>query len=132
MSTCLSSRATAARGRLLVPAVPKRPHLVVLVAGEADLASAMRLRDGLVDCLVYRPRSLVVDATDLTFCDLTGLDALLDGVEIVKRSGAHVTIRPSAQLAWLMATVRQASGTSGQPGRDPSDCPLAHPSRQTA
>ena len=132
MTTTSPSRAPLPLGRLLVLPMPDRRQVVVLVAGEADLAVASRLRDGIVDCLVYRPRSLVVDATDLTFCDLHGLNALMDGVGVAQRSGVAVTIRPSDQLAWLMATVQQASQTSGQPGQDPPGCPLPLPSRRMA
>lgn len=119
-------------GRLLVLPVPDQQQVVVLVAGEADLAVAARLRDGIVDCLIYRPRSLIVDATDLTFCDLHGLDALTDAVAVVERSGVAVTIRSSAQLAWLMTTVQQATQASGQPGQAPPGCPHPLPSRRTA
>lgn len=118
--------------RLLVLPMPNGQQVVVLVAGEVDLACASRLRDGIVDCLVYRPRSLVLDATDLVFCDTHGLDALMDAVAIVERSGVGVTIRPSAQLAWLMTTVQQVSQTTGQPGQDPVGSPLPKPSPSTA
>ncbi len=124
--------ATAARGRLLVLVVPERQHVTVLVAGEVDRATARQLRDRLVDSLFYRASTLVVDATDLTFCDLSGLDALVDAVETVERSGVHVTIQPSEQLTWLIATAERLRPTSGQPGRDPAGCPLPRPSRQTA
>ena len=119
-------------GRLLVLAMPDGQHVVALVAGEADLAVSSRLRDGIVDCLIYRPRSMVVDATDLTFCDLHALDALLDAVAVAERAGVAVTIRPSAQLTWLMTAVQRAPQTSGQPGQDPPGCPLPLRSRSTA
>lgn len=112
--------------------MPDGQQVVAVVAGEADLASASRLRDGLIDCLTYRPRSLVIDASDLTFCDLSGLDALVDAVAVAKRSGVSVTIRPSAHLSWLIAAVQQAPETSGQPGQDPSGCPLPQRTSQTA
>ena len=126
------SRAAAVRGRLLVLAVPKQQHLVVLVAGDADRATALMLREKLVDSLFYRPRSLVLDATDLTSCDAHGLDALLDFVAMAEVSGTQVTIQRSSQLARCMADVRRASRTSGQAARDPAACPLPRPSRQTA
>jgi anti-anti-sigma factor len=126
------SRAVEARGRLLVLAVPQpRRQVVVLVAGEVDRATAPLLRERVVDSLVHRPLSVVVDASDLTFCDLGGLDALVDAVGVVERSGVPVTVRPSAQLAWLTTFVRQLPRTSGQPDRDPAGCPLPRPSRQT-
>lgn len=128
-----ASRAAEARGRLLVLAVPQpRRHVVVLVAGDVDRASAPLLRERVVDCLFHRPRSVTVDATDLTFCDLGGLDALVDAVRALRRAGVRVTVQPSAQLAWLTALVRQLPRTSGRPGPDPAGCPLPAPVRQTA
>lgn len=132
MPSPLPSRAAAARGRLLVLAVPNRRHVVVLVAGEADRASAPLLHEKLVGSLFYRPRSLVVDATDLTYCDEHGLSALLSAVAVAERSGTHVTLEPSPQLAWLMADLRRSSRTSGQAAPDPAGCPLPRPSRQPA
>ena len=119
-------------GRLLVLPVPDGRRVVAVVAGEADISTAPLLRDRLVDCLAYRPRDLVVDATDLTFCDTSGLDALTGAVAVAERSGVRVTLRPSLHLAWLMATVQHTPETSGQPDQDPSGCPLPAPCRRTA
>lgn len=124
-------RATAAPGRLLVLAVPVRQHVDVLVAGHADRATAQHLRERLVDALFYRPRSLVVDATDVTSCDLSGLHALVDAVAVIERSGVHVTVLPSPGLTRLMADVRRTPPTSGQPAPAPAGCPLPRPSRAT-
>lgn len=110
-------------GRLLVLPMPDGQRVVALVAGEADLASAPRLLDGIVSCLAYRPRSLVVDATDLSFCDSHGLEALRQAVMVAERSGVSVAVRPSPQLARLVTTVRQALQTGGQPRHDPLGCP---------
>ena len=132
MPTSSPSRAAAVRARLLVLVVPERSRVVVVVAGRADRTTAPLLRDGLLGSLFYRPSSLVVDATELTSCDRDAGDALLDAVALVQRSGGQVTIDPSPQLAWLMADVRRATRTSGQPALDPSGCPLPRPSRQSA
>lgn len=133
MPSPLPSRAVAARGRLLVLAVPEQQHVVVLVAGEVDRASAQLLHDKLVDSLFYRPRSLVVDATDLTSCDAHGLDALFDFVAIAERCGTRVTLQRPRHPAWREADVRPAPRSSrGQAALDPAGCPLPRPSRQSA
>lgn len=130
MTTASSPPVTTPPGRLLVLPMPDGPRVVAVVAGEADLATAPRLRNGLVDCLVYRPRSLVIDASDLTFCDLNGLDALVEAVVVVERAGVSVAIRPSAHLSWLIAAVQRFAST-GQPGPDKSDDRLARRSAGT-
>lgn len=130
--TTAPSRAPAPPGRLLALVVPQRQHVTVLVAGELDCETAPLLREGLTRSLFYRPGRLVVDATDVGFCDLRGLDALVDGIEAVERSGARVTVEPSAQLVWLLTTLERLPGTSGRPGSDPAGCPLRRPSRASA
>ena len=100
------------------------PRVVVVLSGEADGSTSALLRDRLVESLSHRPRSLVVDARDLTFCDLRGLDALRDAEAAAQRSGITVTVRPSPQLTWLMAAVERATRTSGPAGLDPPGCPL--------
>lgn len=96
-------------GRLLVLPFFDGPRVVVVLAGEADLSNAARLRDRLLACVSHGPRSLVVDARDLTFCDLHGLDALSEAMAVAERSGVSVTVRPSPQLTWLTETVERAS-----------------------
>jgi anti-anti-sigma factor len=130
--TTARSRAAAPPGRLLALVVPRRRHVTVLVAGELDCETAPLLREGLTRGLFYRPSQLVVDATDVGFCDLRGLDTLVDGIEAVERSGAHVTVQPSAQLVWLLTTLERLPGTSGRPVRDPAGRPLRRPSRAFA
>jgi anti-anti-sigma regulatory factor len=117
-----SSRAP--QGRLLVLPIRDGTRLVVVLAGEADLSTEDLLRAQLVGSLHSRLRSLVIDATDLTFCDLRGLDALRDAVRVAECAGVAVTIRPSAQLARLTAAVRGVPETSGRSGPDPLDRPL--------
>lgn len=119
-------------GRLLVLPFYDGPRVVVVLAGEADVSNAARLRDRLLGCVTHGPRSLDVDASDLTFCDLQGLDALTDALDVAERSGVAVSVRPSANLTWLMATVERASQTSGRLGLEPPGRPLPSSTRQTA
>jgi anti-sigma B factor antagonist len=88
--------------------------VVVVVSGEADLATAALLRDELVGALSRGPRSLVLDAVDLTFCDLRGLDALTDAVHEAEDEGVVVTLHPSTQLSWLMAAAARAAVTDAR------------------
>lgn len=129
MTTASSPPITTPPGRLLVLPMPDGQRVVAVVAGEADLSTAPRLRTGLVDCLVYRPRSLVIDASDLTSCDLHGLDALVEAVVVAERAGVSVAIRPSAHLSWLVAAVQRFAASGRRPSQELSGDPLpvAHP-----
>ena len=78
------------------------PSLVVVIGGEADWMTAGQLRDGLAGALAYGPRSAVFDLTDLAFCNLQGMRALVAGVETAERAGVAVTLHGmSRQLTWL-------------------------------
>ena len=91
-----------APARLSVSPCSAGPSLVVVIGGEADWMTADRLREGLIGALAYGPRSVVLDLTDLVFCDLQGLRALVAGVETAERAGVAVTLHGmSRQLTWL-------------------------------
>ena len=78
---------------------------VLVVVGQADLASAEQLRDDLTDALAGQPPCLLVDLAGLDFCDLSGLDALHDAARRAHAAGVELTFRGmSAQLAWLHRT----------------------------
>ena len=78
---------------------------VLVVVGQADLATADQLRDDLTDALTGQPLSLMVDLAGLDFCDLSGLDALHDAAQQAHAAGVQLTFRGmSTQLAWLHRT----------------------------
>lgn len=65
----------------------------VAVAGELDISTAPDLQDALAE-LTDAPRRVVVDLSDLEFCDSTGLAALL---------GAHKTLNERGGTLELVA-----------------------------
>lgn len=87
---------------------------VVVVVGEADLATAPLLHDRLVQALAGRRRPVVVELGALTFCDLCGLDALRAAAGTAEAAGTHLTFRGrSAQLRWLQRTFPPAQRLAG-------------------
>jgi len=68
-------------GQTLVPPedrAPYEPHeIAVRARGEIDMASAPGLREALVAAIKERPHTVVVDLTEVTFMDSSGLDALI-------------------------------------------------------
>ena len=62
--------------------------LVAIPEGEVDVASASRLRDELLGALESRPPLLVVDLSQVTFLDSTGLAAL---VAVYRRASEQET-----------------------------------------
>ena len=107
----------APHGWLSVSPLSAGPSLVVVIAGEADWGTAPQLREQLIAALAYGPQSLVLDLTDLTFCNSQGLRALLEGVEVAQRTGVNVAMRGmSAVLSDLNRVYAAHRRASGQPG----------------
>lgn len=92
-------------GVLLVLPFLDGPRTVVVVAGQADQATAARLHEELIDTVSCGTRSLVVDLTDLASCDPQGADALTRAVQVAEARGVAVTLRgQSAQVAQMLRT----------------------------
>lgn len=114
---------------LSVSPVSVGPCLVVVVAGEADWVTAPRLREQLAAALAYVPQSLVLDLTDLEFCNSPGLRALLEPVEAARQAGVHVEMRGmSRQLSSLHRAFVAHRRTDTQRGRLPVGMSSPRPS----
>ncbi|TFV78499.1 anti-sigma factor antagonist [Blastococcus sp. CT_GayMR19] len=83
---------------LCVSPVAAGPRLVVVVAGEADWVTAPRLREQLTAALAYGPRLLILDLTDLEFCNSAGVRALLAAVDVALQAGVQVEMRGMSPL----------------------------------
>jgi anti-anti-sigma regulatory factor len=87
-------------------------RLVLAVVGEADLSTATPLRQQLLAALAFAPSSVLLDLSGLTFCDLSGLDALNDLAAAAER---HVPVKlrgMSTQLAWLHRTFPRSTAVT--------------------
>ena len=89
--------------RLRRSADPSRHEVTVAIGGEVDLASERLLRAELEAALECHPRSLVIDAGDLSFIDLRGVSALAAGARRMASTGGNVVLRsPSGMLLRLL------------------------------
>ena len=105
MSTSSPSHEAQPADSLTVSTTRVGRAVVAFVAGEADWATAERLRDALLATLSDGPSSLDVDLSDVTFCNLRGLDSLHAVVRSAQQAGVRVTLRGmSRQLSWLQRT----------------------------
>jgi anti-sigma B factor antagonist len=68
------------------------PISVVSVSGELDLDTAPHLRGILKDLIDDGRTTLVVDMTTLEFCDLAGLEALLEARQNTERAGGALRL----------------------------------------
>jgi anti-sigma B factor antagonist len=69
-----------------------QPAVVVALSGELDIASGDTLRKA-VRTLVRQGRTtIVVDASDLRFCDSSGLEALLDARDDIQKAAGSMRL----------------------------------------
>ncbi len=87
-----------------------RENLHVAVVGELDLATIPELRDLLEERLVTPPEALVLDLSDVSFMDSSGLRAL---IELDQRSRAEgwglSLIAPSHEAANIVLRMSGAA-----------------------
>jgi anti-sigma B factor antagonist len=65
---------------------------VVTVAGELDVATAPRLRAGVAALVLAPGQRLVVDLAGVTFCDSSGISALIAARNVAEAAGAAVAL----------------------------------------
>lgn len=97
-------------GGLIVLPLLDGPRTVVVIAGDADVATASRLQEQLIGTLAFGTRSLVVDLTDLAGCDLQGASALSTAVQAAEARGVAVSLRgESPHVAQVLRTYAHRS-----------------------
>lgn len=80
-------------------------HVVIRVGGEMDLDRAPMLRDALHTVITRPgcPAEIVVDLSELTFCDSSGLNALIQSRRTAQDHGRRISLRaPSPQILHLL------------------------------
>jgi anti-anti-sigma factor len=93
---------------------------VLRLAGEADVSGLPRLQVRLNDLLAPgrspQVRALVVDASELTFLDLAGLDALLKAAEQLRGRGGSLVLRsPGRRVRRLLEVLDVGDALGVQP-----------------
>lgn len=85
---------------------PADGSLVCVARGELDLRSAAELRQTFVD--VAPDSTVLLDLSELTFADSSGLSAIVGGVHSVRERGGRIALvcGPSAPLARLLQRAR--------------------------
>ncbi len=92
--------------QLLTTEIVDAPVPIVRVGGELDLSTAAQLCRTIHTAAeaALRPPRIVVDLTELEFCDSTGLGALVGAVREVRVLGgkAVLAVRPGSTLDRLL------------------------------
>ncbi len=71
--------------------IPGQVSLIAL-AGELDYTNAERFRHDLQEAIGAEPHDLVVDLTDLSFCDSTGIQVFLGVRKLVQARGNGIAL----------------------------------------
>ncbi|MFI8929070.1 STAS domain-containing protein [Streptomyces sp. NPDC053474] len=82
---------------------PTEARAVLRLSGELDLEGAPSLAEAAGPLLKDASRTLVLDCHDVTFCDSSGLNTLLNLRQRAADSGARLLLaRPSAHVRHLL------------------------------
>ncbi|MFF4006656.1 anti-sigma factor antagonist [Streptomyces sp. NPDC001717] len=90
---------------MLTVKAERRPADVVHVGGEMDIDRAPMLRNALHTAITRpgRPAEIVVDLADLSFCDSSGLNALIQARHDAEEHGKQLVLRaPQHQFLHLL------------------------------
>ncbi|MBP2704543.1 STAS domain-containing protein [Microbispora sp. RL4-1S] len=69
-----------------------RPVTIVTVTGELDIATGDLFRDAIRDLLLQGRTRIVIDTSELGFCDSSGLEALLDARDATMFTGGAMRL----------------------------------------
>ncbi|MEV7013632.1 STAS domain-containing protein [Streptosporangium sp. NPDC051022] len=94
---------------------PEQMSLLAL-AGELDYTNAERFRHNLLEAIGSEPRDLVIDLTELTFCDSTGMQIFLTVRKLVQDRGCGIALaNPHSRLERLFHLTGLAQAFGVQP-----------------
>lgn len=78
----------------------------VTLAGELDLDTAFHVRDTVAACLAEQPTEIRLDLTGVSFCDCSGMNALLAARSSALRAGVGLRVEGiGTQLARLLSLI---------------------------
>lgn len=94
-------------GDLLVVEVQpvRRDAVMVRLKGEVDISSAHLLTSQFSTLAASTPSSVILDATEVTFMDSTGLQALVEGKRALHDNGSRIFLVPSRQVRRVLELV---------------------------
>jgi anti-sigma B factor antagonist len=91
---------------LTVTVVPQGDVVGVVLSGYVDGATADQLRSSLTDVIeTYRPRSILVDCTDLAFLDAAGISVLIGARQHAGRHHGEIRLLHTCRLVTRVLTL---------------------------
>lgn len=94
--------------QLSVTTAPAADHTVVVVSGEVDAASSDSLRTAIFDVIEGGQPKVVIDMSEVSFIDSSGLRVLIGGYKAAESAGGSLTIgAPSDAVVRLLEITGQ-------------------------
>lgn len=78
---------------------------ILRLSGEIDISSAHKLTDQFELAAKRGYSELVIDATEVTFLDSSGLHALVEGKRLIHQNGSKIALVPSNQVRRVIELV---------------------------
>lgn len=79
--------------------------VIVRLTGEIDISSAHLLSDQFASMVTEGRSAIILDATNVTFMDSTGLHALVEGKRTLHDKGSRIYLVPSRQVRRVLELV---------------------------
>jgi anti-anti-sigma factor len=78
---------------------------ILRLSGEIDLATAPSMVSQFQSLADQGLTDVIIDATDVTFIDSTGLNGLIEGKRIIHEKGSQIILVPSRQVRRVLELV---------------------------
>jgi anti-anti-sigma factor len=104
---CIRIAVGLLRASVTVPETTGAAYTVVVLTGEVDATNSEELYNILESVVLQRPRLLIVDLSDLSFMDSTGLRMLLRATRELDQQGGVLSLAaPQASVARVLQLTR--------------------------
>jgi len=104
---CIRIAVGLLRASVTVPETTGAAYTVVVLTGEVDATNSEELYNILESVVLQRPRLLIVDLSDLSFMDSTGLRMLLRASRELDQQGGVLSLAsPQASVARVLQLTR--------------------------
>ncbi len=78
---------------------------ILRLVGEIDMSSVSRLSEQFESAASTGCSELVIDATNVTFMDSTGIHAMIEGKRLLHQRGSAIALVPSQQVRRVLELV---------------------------
>lgn len=93
----------------------RNAEVIVTPPAEIDMSTGDVLAGGIERACAFRPSTVVVDFSDVIFCDSTAVDVLLSALDSLTSQGCTLVVRNPCALLQRVASMLGQAETLGIP-----------------